>query len=209
MNFKRFYDYDVYEDGRIFSHLSNRFLNIKPNRFGYITTVLYVNSKQLRVRVHRLVAELFLGPAPENKPIINHIDGNKQNNHFTNLEWCDYDTNNRHARETGLNNVSEANRKRYSDPEFRRRQGEQISRKLRESGATRGEKNGRFRYRIYDSCNNVLTRSQLAELFGRSQANTDKLICEYTKGIINPLFVKYSIRVEDIKAKSQSTIENS
>ena len=53
------------------------------------------------VRIHRLVASAFI-PSPVGKKIVNHIDGNKQNNVATNLEWTDHAGNNKHAYETGL-----------------------------------------------------------------------------------------------------------
>lgn len=45
------------------------------------------NGKRKRFLLHRLVAETFI-ENPNNYPIINHIDENKQNNNVNNLEWC-------------------------------------------------------------------------------------------------------------------------
>lgn len=65
-------------------------------------------------RVHKLVAETYI-PNPYNKPEVNHIDGNKLNNHVSNLEWVTHRENMGHAYTTGLidlNNRRGINHKR-------------------------------------------------------------------------------------------------
>ena len=72
---------------------------------GYLSVGLrkFENNKSIQTlyKVHRLVAEHFISN-PENKPVVNHIDGNKQNNKVTNLEWATVSENTRHAYKTGL-----------------------------------------------------------------------------------------------------------
>ena len=60
-----------------------------------------VAGKQKSLYFHKCVAMAFI-PNPENKPFVNHIDGNKQNNKATNLEWVTAAENTQHAWDTGL-----------------------------------------------------------------------------------------------------------
>lgn len=68
---------------------------------GYVKFNLNNNLVYTHPRCHRLVAEHFIDN-PNNYEFVNHIDGNKLNNHVSNLEWCTMEYNNIHAKETGL-----------------------------------------------------------------------------------------------------------
>ena len=69
----------------------------------YLGVVLCNNGTSRIYKVHRLVALAFI-PLVEGKDIVNHKDGNKLNNHVSNLEWCTQQENVTHAIETGLFN---------------------------------------------------------------------------------------------------------
>jgi hypothetical protein len=62
---------------------------------GYMRLRLNGNGKRYGVLVHRLVAMAYI-PNPENLPCVNHKDEDKANNHYTNLEWCSVDYNNKY-----------------------------------------------------------------------------------------------------------------
>lgn len=68
---------------------------------GYKKVELYKDGKRKSFKVHRLVAMAFI-PNPDNKPEVNHINGNKINNNIDNLEWVTSSENSVHAYETGL-----------------------------------------------------------------------------------------------------------
>ena len=61
--------------------------------FGYIQVALYKKGKRKMVRVHKLVAEMFI-PNPNGYTSINHKDWNRKNNIVDNLEWCTQTYNN-------------------------------------------------------------------------------------------------------------------
>lgn len=76
--------------------------------FGYMRITLIKNGKPKSFAAHRLVAMAFI-PNPENKPQVNHKDGNKLNNHVSNLEWCTSQENIHHAIKTGLTTFKKGN----------------------------------------------------------------------------------------------------
>ena len=68
---------------------------------GYYRISLQKNMKRQEFGVHKLVSMMFIDN-PENKPIVNHKDGNKLNNHVANLEWVTYSENSIHAHKNDL-----------------------------------------------------------------------------------------------------------
>jgi hypothetical protein len=74
----------------------------KNSNQGYLCTRLTnQNNKDKCELIHVLVARAFI-QNPENKPTVNHKDGNKHNNNLENLEWATYSENNKHAYDNNL-----------------------------------------------------------------------------------------------------------
>lgn len=90
------FDYLVSDKGDLIS--INEQIRLRPfkKRNGYIAVSMSSNSVKKQYLVHRLVAAAFL-PNPENKPHVNHKDGDKSNNHVSNLEWCTPSENEYHS----------------------------------------------------------------------------------------------------------------
>jgi len=93
-----------YKDGRV-GVWKGKILKPGCSGNGYLVASLGGGARQL---VHRLVAVAFL-PRKGSANIVNHIDGDKLNNRVDNLEWGTYQSNNHHARLTGLNNQNGEN----------------------------------------------------------------------------------------------------
>ena len=99
---KDFPNYQVSNLGNVRNKKTGRPMHQKLGRDGhYMSEFLTNKGRENTQRVHRLVAEAFLGEHPG--LVVNHIDGNKLNNNVDNLEWCTAAENNRHAIRMGLN----------------------------------------------------------------------------------------------------------
>lgn len=95
-------NYEASSDGRIRNRITGRILKPGVNPNGYFIVVIPDENNIRRTRlVHRLVAETFYDHTDPSL-IINHIDGDKRNNHLYNLEFCTYSENNLHAYKSGL-----------------------------------------------------------------------------------------------------------
>lgn len=89
----RYVNYKIKDTKRLIKSQNKK---LTLNKKGYLKVTLFKNGKGETREVQRLVAEAFI-PNPENKPQVNHINGNKTNNNIENLEWCTCKENTLHS----------------------------------------------------------------------------------------------------------------
>ncbi|MGL6193835.1 MAG: HNH endonuclease [Thermoguttaceae bacterium] len=103
-------DYVVFRTGSVWSRISQRFLSPRVHTHGYTRLTIRRRDEY----IHRIVATCFVDN-PHGYTEVNHIDGDKKNNHASNLEWCTRQQNNKHAFATGLRDYAELKRMANSE----------------------------------------------------------------------------------------------
>lgn len=99
---KNFKNYSINEHGEVRNDLKGNIKKPTLNKAnGYLMLDLYENNIRTKIPVHRLVAEAFI-PNPENKPTVDHKDGNRQNNAISNLRWASYSEQNSRFNTNGV-----------------------------------------------------------------------------------------------------------
>lgn len=104
------FNYSISNHGRVKNNQTNQILQ-QSLRDGYKSVHLQTTIDNKRIekacKIHRVVTLMFVqNDDPINKTVANHIDGNKFNNHWTNLEWVSIRENNQHAIDTGLTKIT-------------------------------------------------------------------------------------------------------
>lgn len=96
--------YIATRSGKIFSLKNNKRIELigSKKKNGYREILINHKGKKKYLLVHRIIAQLFIG---KRKGLVNHKDGNKQNNKISNLEYMNNSDNQKHARDNGLLNI--------------------------------------------------------------------------------------------------------
>lgn len=101
------------EDGLVYNIKTNKSAYTKINKKGYLELQISIDGKKKTLKVHRLVAEVFLEKPSEEllekckthhwkTPCVKHLDNVKTNNHYTNLKWDTQIENNKDAWRDGI-----------------------------------------------------------------------------------------------------------
>lgn len=150
--------YEVSNFGRVRSNQKTECVILKTSlKRGYCGVTIYNEKGKIQISVHRLVAEAFI-PNPENKPQVNHKDGNKQNNTVENLEWVTQSENALHAYRifclifgmTGKHHSEEAKEK-VRNAHIGSKHSEETKEKMRESAKKLGNSPHAKRVRNIDT----------------------------------------------------------
>lgn len=131
-----------------------------------------VGYRKQTYHVHRLVALTFI-PNPENKPCVNHIDGIKNNNDASNLEWCTRSENDLHAFRIGLRDTRGKKHPQFGKYDI----STEIKMKTVESGE--GNSNARLKegdIRAIRELAGTMLQSEIAEIYRVSQPMISSII---------------------------------
>lgn len=95
-------NYSINENGEVRNDNTGKIKKPTLNKAnGYFYVDLYENNKCTKAPIHRLVAEAFI-ENPDEKPTVDHIDGNRQNNSISNLRWATYGEQNSRFKTIGV-----------------------------------------------------------------------------------------------------------
>jgi hypothetical protein len=86
-------NYLIYDDGRVFSKKTNKFLKYNKSNTGYYDVQLYKNKKSKHLSIHRLIGLHYI-PNPQNLPQVDHINRIRTDNRIENLRWVSISKNN-------------------------------------------------------------------------------------------------------------------
>ena len=79
-------NYLIYDDGRVYSKYTKKFLKPVLHKMGYYKIILYKDTKRKDFLIHRLIALHYISLV-DGKNQVDHIDRNKTNNDISNLRW--------------------------------------------------------------------------------------------------------------------------